>query len=498
MPQLSNCFKATVLGFAILLLFACDSSGKSQETASAESNQVHQELDELLRDTGLPPYQGDLAELRKRKVLRALVTYSRTDFFIENGRIRGIQAEFLKAFEDELNKGIKNPAEMIRVQFVPVTFDRLLPSLEQGYGDIAAAFLTVTPERQKRVDFATGQNLSVNEILVANKKSAAVSNLAALSGQPLYVLRGSSYAEHLRRINQGWQAEKRAPMLIEEADSRLLSEDILELVNAGVVPYTVVDDYRAKQWAQVLPNLRLNDSVVINADGRVGWAVRKNSPQLLKALNGFIKKQGKGTLLGNMLFTRYFQNPQWIKNPTTEQDRDRLQKFIHLFEKYGDEYGFEPLALAAQAYQESGLDPKRKSHRGAVGLMQLLPSTASDKNIAVKNIDKTENNVLAAARYLAFIRDRYLSDAELSETNRQAMIWAAYNAGPAKLRKMRELAKKMGLDPNIWRGNVEMAAARLVGRETVEYVANIQKYYVAYTLAQHMQGLKQDALQQVQ
>jgi len=483
---------AGLLLWVLLALSGCDSEPPTATVGEAESDSLA-----LLREAGLPPYKGDLKALRERKVLRALVNYSRTDFFIQEGRIRGIQAEFLRAFEDALNQGIDNPAEKIRVQFLPVTFDRLIPALEEGYGDIAAAFLTVTPERQKRVDFATGKNLSVNEILVRHKDAAPIENLQDWDNQSLYVLRGSSYAEHLAALNRQRKDTGLAAISVIEADSRLLSEDILELVNAGVVPYTVVDDYRARQWAQVLPNLRLQEDIVFNPAGRVGWAVRQQSPDLLQALNGFIREQGKGTLLGNVLFKRYFQNTHWIDDPNSRQSRDRLQEFIHLFEKYGHEYGFEPLALAAQAYQESGLDPQQRSHRGAVGLMQLLPSTAADKNVAIENIEKPENNIHAGARYLAFIRDRYLSDPELDEDNRQALLWAAYNAGPAKLRKMRELTKTMGLDPNVWRGNVEMAAARIIGRETVDYVANIQKYFVAYTLSRQMQGLKQDALQQV-
>jgi len=137
----------------------------------------------------------------------------------------------------------------------------------------------------------------------------------------------------------------------------------------------------------------------------------------------------------------------------------------------------------AQAYQESGLDHSKKSQRGALGIMQLLPSTAADPNVNVGDIGNLENNIHAGAKYLAFIRDRYFGDAAISTEDRLAFSWAAYNAGPARVRKMRDKARTMGLDPNIWFANVELAAGKMTGRETVQYVANIYKYYVAYKLA---------------
>ena len=161
------------------------------------------------------------------------------------------------------------------------------------------------------------------------------------------------------------------------------------------------------------------------------------------------------------------------------------RKFAHLlklFEKYGDKYGFDALALAAQGYQESELNQQRKSHRGAVGIMQLLPSTAADKNVGIRDISTEENNIHAGAKYMAFLRDRYFSDPAIKPDDRMAFAWAAYNAGPAKVRKMRAKAKAMGLNPNVWFGNVEIAAGKIVGRETVRYVANIYKYYAAYKL----------------
>ena len=254
------------------------------------------------------------------------------------------------------------------------------------------------------------------------------------------------------------------------------------MVNAGILPVTVVDDYKARLWAQVLPDIRVLDDVKVQSKNTLGWAVRKNNPQLLKDLREFTKNVKKGSLLGNMLLKRYLQDPLRIKNPLADSERSRFREVVDVFSKYADKYDFDALAIAAQAYQESKLDHSTRSHRGAVGIMQLLPSTAADPNVGIRDISKLENNIHAGIKYLAFLRDRYFSDPQISAHNRLAFSWAAYNAGPANVRKMRNEAENMGLDPNVWFGNVELAAAKTVGQEPVQYVRNILKYYIAYAL----------------
>ncbi len=186
--------------------------------------------------------------------------------------------------------------------------------------------------------------------------------------------------------------------------------------------------------------------------------------------------------MGNILFKRYYKNSKFIKNPLTEKEREKLIQVISLFKKYALNYGFDYLAVAAQAYQESGLDNSKRSHAGAVGIMQLLPRTASGKNVNIKNIKKLENNIHAGVKYLNFIRMRYFNDPAIKPTARVDFAWAAYNAGPARINQMRKTAAKRGFDPNRWFFNVEKIAAEKIGRETVDYVANINKYFIAYKL----------------
>lgn len=437
---------------------------------------------QVLPGYAVESFTGDLPAMRERKVIRALVTPSKTDFFIVAGRPRGLQAELLQQYEKELNRGNRRGELPLRVVFIPVAFSELIPSLLAGTGDVAAAMLTVTPAREAQVAFASGRGMSVEELVVARKGADHPATLDELSGRSLYVLRGSSYVEHLRALSRRLRRRGLAPIDIEEADANLRSEDILELVNAGVVDLTVVDDYKAKLWARVLAEIRVLEGLKVHTGGHLGWAVRQENPELRASLQRFLKKVRKGSLTGNVLWKRYFETVEWIRNPVEEEEQSRLGRYVDLFRKYGERYGFDYRALAAQAYQESRLDPARRSLRGAIGLMQVLPSTAADPNVGISDIEEVENNVHAGAKYLAFLRDRYFADEDIEAADRLALAWAAYNAGPARVQQMRTATAKMGLDPNRWFQNVEYATLKHTGREPVRYVANVYKYYVAYRL----------------
>lgn len=426
---------------------------------------------------------ADLPEIKQRKFLRALVIYGRTDFTIlPNGRAQGVQVELLSKFETLLNKGVKREVDRTRIVYIPTTPGRILEDLNAGKGDIAATLLTATPGRMKKVDFVTDGVMRVNEIVVTHKSVGGIERLQDLAGREVHILQNSHFAEHFAALNQRLLAQELPPVKITEVDSHLSIEDLLEMLNAGVIKVTVVDDFKVRLWARVLPDIRLHEQVVLKSGTQIGWAIRKNNPVLRKQLEAFRKMVKKGTLLGNILFKRYFGNTKWIRNPIAESERSKFRRVIGIFEKYAQRYGFDALSAVAQAYQESRLDHSRKSHRGAVGIMQLLPSTAADPNVGIPDISSLEDNIHAGVKYLAFIRDRYFSDPAISDEDRLAFSWAAYNAGPGRVRQMRRKAEQLGLDPNAWFGNVEIAAARIVGNETVTYVRNIFKYYIAYTL----------------
>ncbi len=480
---------------AFFWLSGCGPEVEKPQTTPSDTLAADALLSEF-GDPSLASFTGDLDAMRERRVIRALVTPSRTDFFLDSGHIRGIQAELLSAFAARLNRGIRDETRKVRIQYVPVPFSELLRALRSGRGDIAAAFLTVTEERSQDVAFTAPFRRSVSEVIVVHRDVPAPESLRDLAGKRVQVLSSSSYAEHLRELDTKLRTEGLAGLEVEEVDARLRSEDVLEFVNAGVIPMTAIDAFKGRLWARVLPDIRVLD-VHLTDGNQVAWAVREDADLLRHELDAFVAEAREGALLGNLLLRRYFDSGRWLENPTSRTERDKLRRFMHLFEKYGDRYGFDPLALAAQAYQESQLDPRARSAAGAVGLMQVLPSTAADPNVGIRKIEDPDGSVHAGAKYLAFLRDRYFSDPSLSEWSQRTFSWAAYNAGPHTILEARELAGRMGLDPNEWFGNVEVATARLVGREPVRYVSNIHRYHVAYRMAQAQAAMRDEAIEEL-
>ena len=160
------------------------------------------------------------------------MTYSRTDFFFtENGTPKGMQVDLLAEYEKQLNIGIKKEIEKIHVQYIPTTFDRLIPDLLEGKGDIISSLMTITPEREEKIDFISGRRATIQELVVSHKSIADISSLDDLAGRQIYVLKGSSYVEHLKELNQVLNKKKLKLIDIVEADPILNTEDILELVN---------------------------------------------------------------------------------------------------------------------------------------------------------------------------------------------------------------------------------------------------------------------------
>jgi len=290
----------------------------------------------------------------------------------------------------------------------------------------------------------------------------------------------SSYHESLMQLNQSFKKAGKPQMNLVAADEVFQDEDLLEMVNAGLIPMIVVDSHKARFWEQIFDKIKVHPDIAVRSGGEIAWAFRPNSPKLKTMVNEFVKGHKKGTLLGNILLKRYLRDTRYVKNSAAQEEREKFQSMVALFEKYAGQYDFDYLMIGAQAYQESGLDHSKRSPAGAVGVMQLLPSTAADPNVGIPDIQKLDKNIHAGTKYLRFIVDRYFKDEKMDEVNKLLFAFAAYNAGPARVRGLRDKAAKMGLDPNVWFHNVEVAAAQEIGRETVQYVSNIYKYYIVY------------------
>ncbi len=427
------------------------------------------------------PFLGDLPAMKTRHVIRALVTYSKTNFFIVKGQPHGFEYDLLQRYAKWLNQGIKKRELKTRIVFIPVPFDQLLRSLISGRGDIAASGLTITPERLKRVSFTIPYVPNVEEIIVTGKNSKRLHSLQDLQGKSLYFAKGTSYESHLQRLNQQFQKKQMKPIRLQTVGAHLTTEDLLELTNGAIIDQMVADKHLAELWSSTLPHIRLRSDLQIHTGGKIAWATRPNNSELRNSLNAFLKKHKKGTLLGNILFKRYYQNEKWITNPLNSKEKRKLAIYTSLFKKYGTAYEFDWKLLAAQAYQESRLEQSKKSHRGALGLMQVLPSTAYNPPIKIRNIHRAENNIHAGVKYLAHLREHYFSHKQYAPSEQINFSLAAYNAGPTRLKSLQQHAKKMKLDPHVWFSNMEQVALRYIGREPVRYVANIHKYYLAYS-----------------
>ena len=439
------------------------------------------------------PWTGDLDGMVGRRMIRVLTTYSKTQYFIDRGTPRGTAYDQGRLLEDALNARLGTGHMTIQVQFVPLSRDELIPALLAGKGDIVMADLTVTPERLARVDFTEPWIAGVDEIVVTSPKGAPLATVDDLSGREVFVRPSSSYYESLLTLNARFAREGKAAVTLTPAPEELEDEDLLEMANAGLVDALVVDNHKAWFWQRVWPALRLHPEAALRTGGEIAWAIRKDSPQLKAALNEFLAKNGRDSLNARMIFRRYLLNTQYVKGAAADRARERFTALVALFRRYGSQYNMDWMLMAAQGYQESRLDQTAKSHVGAIGVMQVMPATG--REMKVGDITRLEPNIHAGVKLMRTYVDRYFANEPMDEVNKVLFAFAAYNAGPSRVRQLRREAQARGLDAQVWFNNVERIASERIGRETVTYVSNIYKYYVTYLLIQgeylQRRGLKQ-------
>jgi len=432
-----------------------------------------------LKRFGVMPQFGDLDTMVERRAIRVLTVYGPGRYFLKDGP-RGTVQEYADKLQKVVNEAFKTGLLTVQVPVIPVARDQLFSALQAGYGDIVMAGTTVTDNRQVGVDFTNPVSKPLKEVLITGPSAPRLGSLADLSDQTVYLRLSSSYAESVRKLSQTLVEQGEAPIRIEAVDESLEDEDLIEMVDTGLLPWAVVDDYKPQMWREVFTRVTVRDDLVLREGARLAWAIRPDSPQLKAFLDTFLKENREGTLFGNIIRNRYIRDFNWTENAMGATELSRYHKLSALFRKYGTEYGMDPTLLAAQGFQESRLDQSVRSPAGAIGVMQLLPSTAKDNNVAIPNIDELEPNIEAGAKYMAFLKERYFSGPELDELNGSLLALASYNAGPGRIRRLRREAAERGYDHNLWFDNVEVIVAEQVGRETVQYVSNIFKYYLTY------------------
>ena len=442
-------------------------------------------------------HTNDLDDMVKRRNIRAIVMINPVSFFYEQGQPKGGMYEAMEEFQRFVNQKLKVGNPGIKVSFLPVTPAQAEAALTEGMGDIIAQGIAITPEREKVVAFSTPILKGVTQVVLSGPDFGEVNTVADLSGKTVYVNPLTTYYAHLKNLNAELAKQGKAPINVREADKNLNDDDLIQMVHAGLLPATVTTSARAGLWSKVFDNLKSYPSVPIATNIDMAFAMRLNNPQFKQLVNEFIATHGQGTSFGNTLIRRYLQNTKWVTNATSQKDMEKFLQTVDIFKKYAAQYNFDYLMLAAQGYQESKLNQSERSPVGAVGIMQVQPKFAAASPISIPNVTQADPNIHAGAKMLRNIADTYFNDPKIDPMNRTLMVFASYNAGPNRIARLRKEAADMGLNPNVWFGNVELVAAKDIGQETVTYVGNIYKYYVAYKLALEQAEIRKKAKEDI-
>jgi membrane-bound lytic murein transglycosylase MltF len=437
-------------------------------------------------------FTGDFDAMLDRRLIRLVVPHSPTLFFEDKGAIHGTAVNGAQLFEEWVNKTFKLGARPLTVPLTPVSRDKLFDALLAGDGDIAAGDITITEELRKKVAFSAPVISNVREVVITRENVPELDSPEALSGKEVAVGRSTAYYESLTKLNERLTAQGKPPVTITVVPDLLEVADLMEMTAAGLLPATVGDDWIAGLWVQIIKGLRLHPRAAVREGAEIGWAVRPDNPKLLATLNRAIPEITGNVNQWSARTRSYLAKIKQLHSATQGADMQRFRDAVEIFQKYAGAYGFDTLLLVAQGYQESRLDQRAHSRTGAVGLMQLLPQTG--RSLGVGDVHKADPNVHAGAKYMALLMDKYFAGVPFNKQNHTLFAFAAYNAGPAKIQALRLEAEAEKLDPNLWFNNVERVAAARVGQETVRYVRNIYKYYVAYKLIEEADAAKKAAI----
>ncbi len=442
-------------------------------------------------------HTGDLDEMVKRRNIRAIVMLNPIGFFYDQGQPRGAMYETMEDFQKFVNQKLKIGNPGIKVSFLPVTPAQAEASITQGMGDIIANAIVITPEREKQVAFSAPIQTGVSQVVISGRDFGEINTIADLSGKTIYVNPLTTYYENLKKVSAELKKSGKPPIDVRAADKNLADDDLIQMVHAGLLPATVTITERAALWSKVFNDLKIYPNAPIATNISLGFVMRKDNPQLKQLVDEYVATHAVGTSFGNTLLRRYLQNTKWVTNATSQKDMEKFAAMVDIFKKYAAEYNFDYLMLAAQGYQESKLNQSERSPGGAVGIMQVKPKLAAAAPISIPSVAQADPNIHAGAKMLRNIADTYFNDPKIDPVNRTLMVFASYNAGPNRIARLRKEAADMGLNPDVWFGNVELVAAKDIGQETVTYVGNIYKYYVAYKLALEQRAIREKARQDV-
>ena len=479
------CTQANSLIFCVLVNISAahaqySANIKSHSSASAPPTSI---AEQQLIIHSQPSFE-DLPMLLKKRTIKVLVVNHPAYYFIYQSRPRGLAYDMMREYEKHLNnKHFKDTKLKLNILFIPVPSSQIINLLEQGYGDIAIGPLMTPLRQQNQVTHTEPIYKDHQLLLVSHQSTTEYKDVKQLSGKEVWIRRNSIYHQQLQHINQQLFHLNKPPIYINIVTDELEDLDMLDMVDNNKIFMTMISTHSLRLWKRLYKNITVHTELAVGSRIPSTWAVRNQTPKLTTSLNQFINKHKKGTKIGNILHRRYLVRHPWLKKIIHQQFEQRYLETEQIIKKYAKQYQFDWQLILAQAYQESRLNQKAISHRGAVGVMQVLPSTANEPYINIKNINKMDSNIHAGVKYLHFMQQRYFNHDKITQFDALLLSFAAYNAGPTKLIRLRKRALKEGLNPNIWFNHVEKIAAEVIGRETVDYVNNIYKFYITHLLA---------------
>lgn len=419
----------------------------------------------------------DLQQIRSTKVLRVLVNQSRNSSGEIKGEPVGIEYYRLRGLEHYLNARAGD-GQQISLKIIPRAKEQLLGALQRDEGDLAAPGELLDPALTGGVNSSAPVLDQVPLLLVGRKGERSYTRAEQLSGRTVALTSASAAGAVIQQLNQQLALRKRAPIKIEWVDATLAVEDVLEMVQAGIYPLTMVERPIAQRWARVMPNLRLDTRVQLGQAQAMRWYVRRDATMLLATVDRFL--QGYHAPENqDAAFERIYRRQYRVHNPLAGKDRQRLNSLRPVLQKHAEAQQIDWLNLAALAFKESTLNPAARGSGGAHGLMQITPSAA--QRVGVSDTGSVDGNVQASARYLALIRRKFFASPQINERERMAFVLAAYNLGPERVQAMRAEARKRGLNGNQWFFQTERIAMEQVGMGPVNFVNSVNKYFLAFS-----------------
>lgn len=415
----------------------------------------------------------DLAAIRASGQLRVLVNQSRHSSGVVRGESIGVEYQRLRAFEQYLNRTAHDGRE-VRLRLIPLPKDELLPALLRGEGDLIAPGELLPVRRGMAVRASAPIQRDVPLVVVSRQGNRRYQRLDQLAGLGLALPAGSAAREAMERLNRGFKK----PIVADWQDPSLAVEDVLEMVQAGMLPMTAVEQPIAERWAKVLPKLRIDRHLVLARKGDMSWYVHRAANVLRAGIDQFLRDY-RVPAGQDAVFERVYRRLYKVRQPLGRTERQRLEKVRPALMQHAKAQSLDWLLLAALALKESTLNPNARGAGGARGLLQITPAAARSVGVGVGDAASLDGNVQAGAKYLAMLRKRYFASAQLNERERMAFVLAAYNLGPQRVQGLRAEARRRGLDPNRWFFQVERVAAEESGMGVVSYVSSINKYHLA-------------------